>query len=195
MVGIAHGINRNRGFTLVELLVALALSSIIFTSAYQTIGNLVQYQTRAALKDRVQTDRQLLRRLFTRLVEEGLHVDDLRHRFGRERIFRGEKDSIQLLSRAYSRNFKNSGYRVFRLFLRGHRLMVSYRPYGHRSRQTGVSETDTGLRLNALQLSYYDGEHWRSEWSGRRHLPRFIRLVADLESGIRIELVRETSVG
>ncbi len=61
-----------RGLTLVEMLIALVLSSIIFISAYQVISNLVQYQVRSRVHQELQIDRLLLKNILTNIIEKSV---------------------------------------------------------------------------------------------------------------------------
>ncbi len=186
--------NRQLAFTLVELLVALALSSIIFASAYRVIGNLVQYQTRSAAQAVREQDTRLLRQLFGQLVEQGIHRDDLYQPLSREPVFDGREDRLQILSRAWSRNFERPGYRVYRLWLDGERLKLRYRIHAADGEAVPSEETDTGIVLDSLRFDYFDGEGWRTNWREPRRLPRFIRLQARLPGGQWVEDIRETTI-
>ncbi len=46
-----------QGFTLVEMLVSIVLSSIIFISSYQVISNLIQYQVRSRVHNEIKLDK------------------------------------------------------------------------------------------------------------------------------------------
>jgi len=185
---------RQSAFTLVELLVALAISSIIFTSAYQVLSNLVQYQSRQGQQAERERQARLLRRLFAGIVERGVHRDDLFQPVGRQTLFNGQPESLQLLSRAFSRNFDRPGYRVYRLSLRDGRLLVGHRRYSGDEQTLDFRETDSGLALSSLRFEYFDGEQWLARWRDERRLPRYIRMHARLEGGQELTDVRETAV-
>lgn len=182
------------GFTLVELLVSLALSSIIFASAYQVISNLIQYQTRAALKAQMERDRMQLDMMFTHIVEKGLLQSDLPRPQSRKPLFQGHEDSLKILSRAFSQNLDSAGYSVFRIFLRDGEIRVAHAPYGKDQMNRSVSDTPTDIRAGDIRFEYFDGSQWQPRWRDERRLPRYIRLSV---RGIGAEdwaITRETAV-
>ncbi len=181
------------GFTLVEVLVSLVLTAVIFVSAYEVIGTLVQYQKRLEARYRVDGDLRLLENLVEQIVGQAVHVSDLPRPEGKESYFDGKSDSIRLLSRAYSRNFDVPGYRIYRLFVRNGELVVSHAKYGLPPARRVFRETPTGLQLQRLELAYW-GEHgWQGQWQDARRLPRYIRLRLTLPDGQQTLLVRETA--
>ena len=182
------------GFTLIELMVSLALSSIIFASAYQVISNLVHYQSRASLRAQVERDEIQLGRLFGELVEKGLLQQDLPDPGSRKALFEGRPDSLRILSRAYSRNFDRPGYRSFRLFLRDGEIRVAHSREQTREDPSTVIETTTDIPADDLGFEYFDGQDWQSRWSDPRRLPRFIRMRVTTGTGRSLIITRETAV-
>jgi len=175
-------------------LVSLLLSAVIFVSAYEVIGNLVQYQQRLAVRHRDAGDELLLKNLFTRIIGQAVHVGDLPWQRGKEVYFDGQSESLRLLSRAYSRNYDEPGYRIYRLFLRQGELVVAHVKYGLPPEQRVVRETPTGLRLAGLDLAYWGEQGWQGRWQDVRYLPRYIRIGMKLPDGRRVELIRETGL-
>lgn len=184
---------RQAGLTLIEMLVALVLSSIIFVSAYQVISNLVQYQVRAAVKYDNHNDRMLLDNLLSQIIEKGINQYDLFYRIQKSSLFKGNADSLQLLSRAYSDRFDKPGHRVYRLYLRDGEMHITYRAFGREYLSSTRFDLATGLRAEALQFAYFEGDRWVDEWNDERSIPEFIRVTVDLPGRESAEWIRATS--
>ena len=182
-----------RGLTLVEMLVALVLSSIIFVSAYQVISNLVQYQVRARTQHDNNLDNLLLTSLLSQVIEMGINQYDLFYRTQKSALFEGTAHSMQLLSRAYSDRYDKPGYRVYRLFQREGELHVSYRAFDRDYRANQRYEMSTGLRIENLKFAYLDAGNWVDEWTDDRTIPEFIRISVDLPGFKSAEWIRGTS--
>ena len=182
-----------RGLTLVEMLVALVLSSIIFVSAYQVISNLVQYQVRARTQHDKHLDTLLLTNLFSQIIEMGVNQYDLFYSTQKSTLFQGTVDSLQMLSRAYSDRYDKPGYRVYRLYQRDGELYVSYRAYDQGYLANQQYQMSTGLRVENLKFAYLDSGNWVDEWVDNRSVPEFIRVSVDLPSFESVEWIRGTS--
>jgi prepilin-type N-terminal cleavage/methylation domain-containing protein len=192
-VAVLHTGGPQRGFTLVELLISLVLSSIIFVSAYQVISNLVQYQVRAADRQGDAMALWLLTNLFSQVVEKGAYQQNLPYRNSRSVVFRGRSDSLQIISRAYSDRFDLPGHRVYRMSARDGNLVINYRAYDREFDRNPNFEIDSGLQVNDLHFEYLGADDWIREWSDTRAFPKRIKLIATLGSGEEVEMVR--SVG
>ena len=171
-----HKLTEQRGFTLVEMLIALVLSSIIFVSAYQVISNLVQYQVRAQVQNEQGLDRLLAINLISQIIEMGVNQYDLYYRPQKEFLFQGESDSVQIISRAYSGRFDRPGHRVYRVYHREGELYVSYRSYDRDYRSNQPIDLATGLKIEGISFEYFDTGNWTDEWRDDRSIPEFIRV-------------------
>ncbi|MCP4874945.1 MAG: prepilin-type N-terminal cleavage/methylation domain-containing protein [Gammaproteobacteria bacterium] len=187
--GASH---RQPGFTLVELLVALVLSSIIFISAYQVISNLIQYQVRAQQQQGGELDRWLMINFLSQIIEKAVPQIDLPYRFNKTTVFRGEPDRLTLISRAYSGNFDLPGHRSYRLFERGGELWVAYRAYDKEYLTNREYESETGLEISVLRFEYLSQQGWVDRWQDAKNFPRQIRVSAVMPGAEKIELVRVT---
>ncbi len=185
--------SRMSGFTLVELLIALVLSSVIFASAYQVISNLVQYQVRSQLVQGSQLDQWLLANLLGEIIEKSVAQVDLPYRFSREPVFAGESDRMTLISRAYSNNFDDPGYRSFRLFERGGELWLAYRKFDENFRRNREFETRTGLALDAIRFEYLAPEGWTDRWRTQKTFPSRIRTRVKIAGKPDLLITRNTS--
>lgn len=182
-----------RGLTLVEMLVALVLSSVIFVSAYQIIANLVQYQVRARVHNESNVDALLLESVISQIIEMGINQYDLFYRTQKSSLFQGEIGSLQLISRAYSERFDLPGYRVYRIFERDDELFVSYRAYDRDYRANRQHELGTGLEVRDLRFAYLENGEWIDEWQDPKSIPELIRVRAQLADDRAIEWIRGTS--
>jgi prepilin-type N-terminal cleavage/methylation domain-containing protein len=192
-VAVLHSGGPQSGFTLVELLISLVLSSIIFVSAYQVISNLVQYQVRAADRRYDAMASWSLTNLFSQVVEKGVYQADLPHRYSRSIVFRGRSDSLQIISRAYSDRFDLPGHRVYRLSARDGELVINYRAYDREFDRNQNFEIGSGLQVEDLHFEYLDADGWIREWRDTKSFPERIKLIQTLGSGEELEMVR--SVG
>jgi type II secretion system protein J len=182
-----------RGFTLVEMLIALVLSSIIFVASYQVISNLIQYQVRARVQNSGQLDKLLLTNLLSQIIEKSVSQYDLLYQIQQAPFFQGEADSVQLVSRAYSDHYDKPGYRVYRLYHRDEELYISYRAYNKDYHSGEPFQLATGLKIENLSFEYFEEDHWVGEWNDDRLIPEFIRINIDLPGTGSTEWIRRTS--
>jgi prepilin-type N-terminal cleavage/methylation domain-containing protein len=185
--------SKQSGLTLVEMLIALVLSSIIFVSAYQVISNLVQYQVRSQAKSEESLDRLLATNMVSQIIEKGISQYDLFYRAQKASLFQGETNSLQLISRAYYDRYDRPGYRVYRLFQRDGELTISYQAYD-RDYQSGKRfELATGLKIKEIGFAYFEAGDWVDEWTNERTVPEFIRVKIDFTNLKSTEFTRGTS--
>jgi len=197
VIGQFRGINlpgnqltRLQGFTLVEMLIALVLSSIIFVSAYQVISNLVQYQVRAQQQYDEDLDRLLTEILISQVIEMGISQYDLYYQAQRAPLFKGRPESVQLISRAYSGRYDEPGHRVYRLYQHDNELTVSYQAYDRDYRSNERFKLATGLKIKELNFEYLSKGGWVDEWTNEKILPDFIRVSIDFDDLKSIEFIR-----
>ena len=169
-----------RGLTLVEMLIALVLSSIIFMSAYQVISNLVQYQVRARVLNQGNQDSLLIANMVSQIIEKGLNQYDLFYRNQKATLFEGDPESLQIVSRAYSAHFDRPGFRVYRLFRRNGELYISHRAFDRNYLSNQQFEVATGLEIDRLSFQYYEDGNWVDEWRNDRFIPEYIRTSIQL---------------
>ena len=185
--------SRASGFTLVEMLVALMLSSIIFVSAYQVMSNLIQYQVRAVNIAEQEVDELLLRNLLDEIISKSLHQSQLYYRVEKTAFFSGKPDSLQLISRAYSSHYDVPGYRVYFLTVKQSRLVVSYRRYDDQVVEAQPEELDTGLEVEEIRFHYKSDGDWFEDWPDNKSLPQWVRVNAELPGNRSLETVFRTS--
>ena len=186
-----HGANCG-GFTLVEMLIALVLSSVIFVSAYQVMSNLIQYQVRAAKKQVMQQDQLLLRNLFSQIVGKSLHQSSLYFRIQKSPLFIGQSDRLQLISRAYSDHFDEPGYRVYSLYRQDKNLMVAYRKYDKEGIQDEPLVMATGLEIDQISFEYLGQGGWLEQWPDNKEFPQKIKVKLTPPNQRKFEWINST---
>jgi prepilin-type N-terminal cleavage/methylation domain-containing protein len=183
------------GFTLVETLIALVLSSIIFVSSYQVISNLIQYQVRARIQNSSDMDKLLLTNMLSQIIEKSIHQYDLYYQIHKKFLFQGKRDSVQLVSRAYSERYDKPGYRVYRLYHREGELYISYRAYDKDYLSNPQFQLATGLKIEEINFEYFEDNGWVDEWHDERSIPQFIRVKIDFPGTQSTDWIRRTSQG
>jgi prepilin-type N-terminal cleavage/methylation domain-containing protein len=192
MIAIESKIEKQQGFTLVEMLIALVLSSIIFASAYQVISNLVQYRVRANSANMDKQDNLLLTNLLSQIIEKSISQNDLFYRPEKSSVFRGEEDFLQILSRAYSENFDEPGYRVFRIYRRNEELHVGYQKYDQNYRTNAQLEISAGLKLKQIHFGYLEDGQWVRQWRNEKKMPALIRVKIVQNNTRSMHFIRST---
>ncbi len=189
---INRAIGRPVGFTLIEVMIALMLSSIIFVSSYQVISNLIQYQVRARVQHEKKLDKLLIKNVLSQIIEKGIHQYDLFYRIGKLQLFDGQEDSLQIISRAFSINFDKPGYRVYRLFERNGELFVSYKAYDKNYLGNSLIEMSTRLQVEDIRFEYLSDGGWIDVWTDEKMIPRSIRVTIDVDDEESFQLTRAT---
>lgn len=186
------GHSRVRGFTLVEMLISLVLSAIIFVSAYQVISNLIQYQVRYGEKSEKQMDLLIVRNLINQILNKGLHQSDLYFRISKTPFFEGEHASLRVISRAFSDHFDVPGYRLYRLYVSNNELMVSYNRYDKDAINEESKIQSSGIRIEQISFEYYLKGEWRKVWKDDKAIPRLVKIKVMLPDKNIFEWVSRT---
>ncbi len=185
-------VKRNKGFTLVEMLVSLVLSAIIFVSAYQVISNLIQYQVGYSAKSDRQLDRLLVKSLINQILSKGLHQTDLFYRIQKDSFFSGEADSLRIISRAFSDHFDVPGYRIYRIYVKEGELFVAYNRYDKDSTGMAPQVQTSGIRVQKLDFRYYLNGEWQEQWREEASIPEIIKVTVTLPNDETVEWVTST---
>ncbi len=185
-------VKRNKGFTLVEMLVSLVLSAIIFVSAYQVISNLIQYQVGYSAKSDRQLDRLLVKSLINQILSKGLHQTDLFYRIQKDSFFSGEADSLRIISRAFSDHFDVPGYRIYRIYVKEGELFVAYNRYDKDSTGMAPQVQTSGIRVQKLGFRYYLNGEWQEQWREEASIPEIIKVTVTLPNDETVEWVTST---
>ncbi len=182
-----------QGFTLVEMLIALVLSSVIFFSSYQVISNLIQYQVRARVKNVDELDKLLLENLLSQIIEQSMDQNHLYDRVQKKSVFKGRTGSLQLVSRAYSDRYDIPGYRVYRLYQNEGELFVSYQAFDKDYSSNKQFQLATGIKIKDLGFEYLEQNEWTDEWGGKSSFPKYIRIKTDLPGAGPTVWIKRTS--
>ncbi len=181
---------RRRGFTLVELLVAVALLSLVMLGLLTAMRSFAQ--TEARIDDRVRSDEDL--RVTANFLRTILGTVSPRAKSGapgspRQIDFAGRSDAMQWIGVMPARHGAGGLYR-FRLFLRqatageSAALVLEFAPYvsgfdaaldpaNVRSRVMASDVGEVGFRY---QDDLRSGEEWVADWSHTDRLPKRIGL-------------------
>jgi prepilin-type N-terminal cleavage/methylation domain-containing protein len=181
-----------RGFTLVEMLISLVLSAIIFLSAYEVISNLIQYQIRYGVKSEIQMDRLLLRSMIGQILGKGIYQGDMYFKIKKDPFFQGKSNSIQIISRAYSDHFDVPGYRVYKLYLAEKKLTVAYSRYDKESLSRGAVIQSSGIQVEEMSFEYFFNGKWVEEWQDAKSVPKLIKVRITLPNKSTFAWVNQT---
>ncbi len=174
------------------MLVSIVLSSIIFISSYQVISNLIQYQVRSKVHNEVRLEKLLLSNLVSQIIEKSLYQKDLFYQIQKEKMFKGRSSTLQLISRAYSKNYDVPGYRVYRLFHHKDELYVSYRKYDSKYKSNRQFQISTGIKVDDISFQYLSSDGWVDDWQVEKQFPEFIRIIVELPGAEIMEWIRKT---
>ncbi len=185
-------LDKHKGFTLVEMLVSIVLSTIIFVSSYKIISNLIQYQVRAKAVYEVGIDKYLIKNLVSQIISQSLDQNIIYYLTQKKSVFVGSENFVQLPSRAYDQHYDVPGIRVYKLFLRESELYVTYKKMDKDYALNEWFELPTGLKLNDIEFEYLDENTWVSEWRNKKKSPRFIRVTITLPNMQSFQWIRKT---
>lgn len=185
---------RQGGFTIVEILIALAIGAIVLSALYWaytavvgTMGNCRQ------VSDLYQTARVVLSNLRREIsgAYQPLFAEDELLFEGRDGWSRGlENDSLNLISATCLKGAEEEvGYDSFELgyylgegsdsgYLKTRRLPF----YNLEEPFTEGEELILAEDIRSLDFKYFDGEEWKEEWNpdGEDYLPLAIRITIGL---------------
>jgi len=182
---------RQGGFTIVEVLVALAIGAIILTALYWaytavvgTMGNCRQ------VSDTYQTARVVLSNLRREIsgAYQPLFAEDVLLFEGKEEWSRGlANDSLNLVSTTCQRGAeKKIGYDSFELSYyleegedEGYLMMRRLPFYNLEEPFTEGEELTLAENVRSLDFKFFDGEEWKEEWNPDEedYLPLAIRIT------------------
>jgi len=173
-----------RGFTLVEILIAMTLLVLVVTLGYSALhfaGRSWQAMDRGA--ERIE-DQRLIAQFLRRQLEQAVPL--MVETNGTSRIlFKGESDSLIFVGRLPVH--RGAGLHLIRLAQQGRQLTLDYRPIQDAdSLNAGFDEQKQRTLLEnieAIEFAYYGPSdmdrpaQWRSHWHGPRQPPQLIRLI------------------
>lgn len=179
--------NRNKGFTLVEVLLSLSIGTIVLAIVFQTVayGMRIQksvYQKSAA--DVLNIQSQLSTDLLGAFVSRENHS---------EIIFVGGSSSLKFISTVYrsaqfNKVINDDVWQVryqlqFNENIKANQLVVDYQTVVHpdainqEGLQKEISRRILSNVVSNLRFEYFDGESWQISWQSFNELPKAIRLT------------------
>lgn len=180
---------RNRGFTLIEMLVALTLLAITLTLLFSSLA-VIERSWQAGEQRMQSTAERLAAQNFLRAKLADAQPYYLPGA-GNEGLiaFRGDRASLEFVSLLPVASGRPGPYR-FRLFLQGvadapPRLVLAVRPFYAEAADTAI--TDRTILLDAvrqLQIRYFGVDvnglsatpQWRENWQDQAELPKLVRI-------------------
>lgn len=196
-------LNCKRGFTLIEVLISIALLSLIMLMVWQTTSQSISAKRRMEKREelyhysRVAVDKltQDISQAF--LLKGNPHLGVKQGSPQLKTVFKGGSDDLHFASLSHLRLFKGSresegceiAYRLetdpdnrdYKMLQRRESKVIDGNP------EEGGSWVTVANRLKEFHADYYDGEQfdWKSSWdsesSEKEKLPRAVRLKLTFE--------------
>jgi general secretion pathway protein J len=185
---------RQAGFTIVEILIALAIGAIVLTALYWAYTAVVGTMGKSRqTSDLYQTARVVLSNIRREISGsyQPLFAEDQLLFEGKDEWSRGlENDSLSLVSTTSQRGAEDEiGYDSFELgyylgegaeagFLKQRRLPF----YNLDEPFTEGEELTLAENVRSLDFKYFDGEEWKEEWNSdmEDYLPLAVRITIGL---------------
>ena len=173
--------NNNRGFTLLEVLVAIALASLLMVSIYGV------FSTGSAAKEQVEKQASALhlaRVLSTRLGREllGLSLDIP---LGKSILSGGNNSQrepwIKFLTSSSGGDLSGMRWLSYRLGPDQDQRLTLWRADKGLNDTNEATEERLAQRIGKLTFSFYDGTNWRNEWnSSNDGRPVLVKIAIEL---------------
>lgn len=174
---------REKGFTLVEILIAVAIVSLILTIIYGSYASSID--TMNYTREKMETFS------VARLTLSRMH-DELTSSFFSEEsedvVFSGEEGSLSFISSSHERIFKDSKeYDLVEIgyFTEAAEEGESLCLWRREDRTPDDDVLEGGEKekliehLESIEFKYYDGEEWRDEWDSKEesYLPQAVKVI------------------
>lgn len=191
--------NYNRGFTLVEVLIAVALVSFIMLMIWQTTSQSINAKKRIEKRDevyhsaRVAIDKMIQDFAQAFLLKGEPHLGRRQGSPVLKTVFKGESDEVSLASLSHLRLFKGSkesegaeiGYKIERdpdnrdlsILFRRESKGIDDNP------EEGGEWIPLAEKVKKMSLEYYDGTkfEWKNSWNSesieKEQLPRAVKVT------------------
>jgi general secretion pathway protein J len=180
-------LRKSKGFTLVEILIAVAIASLILTIIYGSYASSIDTMNYTRKKmDTFSLTRLTLSRMNEELTSSFFSEDS------EEVMFSGEEGGLSFISSSHERIFKDS--REYNLVEIGYFTEAaeeeasgseSLSLWRREDRTPDDDVLEGGEReklmegLEGVEFKYYDGEEWRSEWDSKEQscLPQAVEVT------------------
>ena len=175
----------NRGFTLLEVLVALVLFSLVLLMLYGTLYSNSRSWRVSEVQARENDDKRLVLAFIRRQVGEAMPLVQADEREARM-MFHGEDSSLRFVSRLPAHH-AGSGVCLVKFEMRDDELVLKYVPLARDKdlfAEDGFVDAAEIILLKhvaAIDLDYFgrdtpDGEPaWRDNWDNKARLPELMR--------------------
>ena len=182
----------NRGFTLLEVLVALVLFSLVLMMLYGTLYSSGRSWRVSEVQARENDDKRLILAFIRRQVGEAVPLVQADEREARM-MFRGEDSSLQFVSRLPAHH-AGSGVCFLKLEVRDDELVLKYLPLARDKDLfaegvfTDAAEIALLKNVETIDLDYFgrdtpDAEPvWRDNWDNKARLPELMRFQVIAEA-------------
>ena len=179
-----YGMHRQVGFTLLELLVAITLMSLVLVLLYSGLrlglNGWDSGEQRAEAASRLRLVQEFLRRQ----LAQSMTVYRINERQEREVVFGGQSNGVEFVAPMLTQLGQGGLYRI-RIEAGDHQLRLRWRPYLPHDPAAG-EERETVLldAVSGVEWAYFGPEQdddtspprWRSDWSSSQRRPLLARL-------------------
>lgn len=197
----------SKGFTLIEILISVAIVSVVMVMIWQTTGQSIAAKKKVEMRDavfhsaRVAVAKMVMDIEQAVLLQGGQHLGQKQGSPLLKTVFKGESDQLHFTSLAHLRLFRDApesegceiGYRLERdpesrdhyLLLRRESKWIDAQP------EEGGVWVPLAKKVKEIKFDYWDGRQfdWKSSWNSesteKDQLPRAVRIVLKLEHPLR----------
>lgn len=198
--------SRQRGFTLLELVVAITLMALILAALYGGmrlgINSWDAGEQRAEATNRLRLTQEFLRRLLT------LSVPAFRANEQQERVvtFAGDSAQISFVAPLLAQ-FGQGGLHLMQIYADNGRLMLRWHPYLPADLEAGTAQEAVLLEgVSAVEWGYFGAEKlaapeeavpstWQDAWTQTSFRPSLVRLNLNMQGQTWPDLVVALSDG
>ena len=170
--------NRQRGITLIEVMIALLIMALLMSVVYSGLRSGMQIVGRVSQRAQQLEDRSAATQLLRRQLEHAQRTS-VRDRLGKKVVvFRGLPDRLEFVAPLPSYRLLDSLYHQT-FHVDDGALLMHYRP--DRSADTAGETQRLFDGLGAMQLSYFGSKNnkpnrWHTHWVNEIQLPVAVRL-------------------
>ncbi len=189
---------RRAGHTLLELLLAVAISGLVLTAVYSSLSLGLKVFRRA--KGEVSVEAQTILDKLSQHLRSAYLFPDTKS----DLIFLGSPQSLRFTATAPLRPSAGSGDEESLMMVRYYlvpsgkqglsALMLSARPRTRAPEEESAPPAQTlSDAIANLKIDYFDGENWSDFWNSSQQLPRSVRLSLMMKKDPRDDFSRPFS--
>ncbi len=187
--------NNTRGFTLIEVLIAMSLLSLMMILLFSSLNIGAKSWQQGEEKIADVNEMAVIQQFFnTHLAHALPQWNDFDPEKERVFAFQGQKNAVQFVG-AFPASAARSGLQLFKIVRKNSRnksvVTVSVAPFFPLAENETVFEDEIELLsgVKQFELAYFGlndetGEYqWQSEWVNKELQPRLIKIAIELEDG------------